>query len=429
MKVLWFSPTPCGSIKRFSQSPTLGSWMISLEDMLKQQKDVELYVAYLSVTKEPPFVFDGVTYLPIDDSSSRGFIRIVRRHIQISKIDKRIYDDSKRIINIVSPDIIHIHGTERCFGNVIGYAEENRIPVVFSIQGVLSSYKEFFYRGFKAHMLHRFESPLEILRGTGHKNEYRMFCRDANREMKYLSHSQYIIGRTHFDEMITLAFNPSRHYYSVNEVLRQPFFINEWKGSFFTQSPGKIKILSLVSCRPYKGIEMPLKAAILLKNHLNIDFEWNVIGIDPSSKYVKASEALTGINSEDVGVYYLGVKNAEEISEIMVYSDIFVQTSHIENSPNSLCEAMCIGMPIVASFAGGTSSLLEDGKEGLLYQDGDQYTLSGEILHILSNREYAISLGIAAKERARTRHCPENVVKELIDCYNEILDDWRIAGR
>ena len=51
----------------------------------------------------------------------------------------------------------------------------------------------------------------------------------------------------------------------------------------------------------------------------------------------------------------------------MLKSDIFVSASHIENSPNNVAEAMILGMPCIATFAGGTSSYIEDNKNGILY--------------------------------------------------------------
>ena len=50
---------------------------------------------------------------------------------------------------------------------------------------------------------------------------------------------------------------------------------------------------------------------------------------------------------------------------------VFAISSYIENSPNSLCEAMQAGMPCVATYAGGIPSLVEDGRTGLLFPPGD----------------------------------------------------------
>lgn len=107
--------------------------------------------------------------------------------------------------------------------------------------------------------------------------------------------------------------------------------------------------------------------------------------------------------------------------DLMQRADIFVQTSHIENSPNSLCEAMLMGMPIVATFAGGTASMLENNEEGRLVQDGDPYVLAGVIMEIASNFDSAKNMGDKAAARAKIRHNPERICKQLNDVYSMII--------
>ena len=116
------------------------------------------------------------------------------------------------------------------------------------------------------------------------------------------------------------------------------------------------------------------------------------------------------------------MQTAEELSDILVDSDIYCHVSHIENSPNSVCEAMLIGMPIVATFAGGTNSILKDGEEGYLVQDGDPYSTAGIIQKMANSFEVCRSLGIKAREKASKRHNPENVAKELLESYHKIMD-------
>ena len=55
MKVLWFSLSPCGSLRRNNTKRVIQGWMISLEDALKQNTDIELEVAYFSDKEEKPF--------------------------------------------------------------------------------------------------------------------------------------------------------------------------------------------------------------------------------------------------------------------------------------------------------------------------------------------------------------------------------------
>ena len=94
----------------------------------------------------------------------------------------------------------------------------------------------------------------------------------------------------------------------------------------------------------------------------------------------------------------------------MLNANLYVHPSHIENSSNSICEAMLLGMPIIATYAGGTPSILGDKNEGLLVQDGDPYAL-------------AKSLGSKARVKSFIRNDKEKIVKDVINIYASILSD------
>lgn len=89
----------------------------------------------------------------------------------------------------------------------------------------------------------------------------------------------------------------------------------------------------------------------------------------------------------------------------------------IENSPNSLCEAMLLGLPIIVSYAGGTSSILNNGEEGILVQDGYPYSLAGAIIEVANNFPMAKNVRTHAEER----HDKNKIVNNLINTYNSII--------
>jgi glycosyltransferase involved in cell wall biosynthesis len=95
--------------------------------------------------------------------------------------------------------------------------------------------------------------------------------------------------------------------------------------------------------------------------------------------------------------------------------------SHIENSPNNLCEAMILGMPCIATFVGGTGSLLNDGHEGILIQDGDPWSMAGAIVELKEEFDRAISMGEHARKRALIRHDKDRIASELQGIYSNIL--------
>ena len=48
LNILWFSLSPCGSMRRNGSNRVIQGWMISLEDEIKKNKEIDLHVAYFS---------------------------------------------------------------------------------------------------------------------------------------------------------------------------------------------------------------------------------------------------------------------------------------------------------------------------------------------------------------------------------------------
>ena len=106
----------------------------------------------------------------------------------------------------------------------------------------------------------------------------------------------------------------------------------------------------------------------------------------------------------------------------MKKSNLYVMPSHIENSPNSLCEAMMLGMPCISTNVGGVSSLLENGREGVLIQDGDPWSLAGAIKECYLNYPKYLEYGENARKRAIKRHDRKAVAAELLNIYHQVYN-------
>jgi len=422
MKILWFCSSPCNSVfRRQTVNNSIHGWLISLETELKKESTIELSVAYLSKVDEPPFSFDGVNYYPIVEKrpSSKIGKYFYDQRSDIKKDEARL-PQMLEIVEKVNPDLIHIHGTETSFGLILPYLNAKYL-VVISIQGMLSPYVEKYFSGLPKDIAFKFDSISDRFYGRGIRDTYQSFLFRAERERCYLTKCQYIFGRTFWDYDCTLAFNPARRYYVVNEIMRPPFYQSIWQGK---EDSKKIRIISTVSGGIYKGYETVLKTADLLNKYSCIDYEWIIAGYDSKTKWVKIAEKLTGIKSQDVNIKLLGRQTAVQLVDLLINADMYVHVSHIENSPNTVCEAMLLGVPIIASFAGGTASLLENGKEGILYQDGDPYVLAGAITDVVQHPDKAKAYGEAARQRALERHNPQRIVGELIEGYTKIIEDF-----
>lgn len=133
MRVLWFSVTP----SLYSKNPLYngGGWIASLEGELKKNKSIELGVAFEFCDDKFKVCENGVTYYPINVWKTKKKLR--RREWNILNEEKYIIPECIKIIEDFSPDIIHIFGTEWCFGLIQNYI---KIPVIIHLQGSIIAY-------------------------------------------------------------------------------------------------------------------------------------------------------------------------------------------------------------------------------------------------------------------------------------------------
>jgi glycosyltransferase involved in cell wall biosynthesis len=67
--------------------------------------------------------------------------------------------------------------------------------------------------------------------------------------------------------------------------------------------------------------------------------------------------------------------------------------------PNVLLEAMAVGLPVITTEVGGISELVEDNRDGLLYQPHDIEGISSGIIELLRNTDKRRNLGSAASKK------------------------------
>lgn len=415
MRVLWLTNTPCGATERISKDYYLGGWLKSLEEKLVENNEIELSVCFYWNKPLLPFKHKRTNYYPIYRNT--GNSKIVRH---VKKYFPKLNDKDEiplllQVVNSVKPEVIHIHGTEDNFGLIQEYT---KIPCIISIQGILLPYVVKYYEGISKTISNSNETLFSKLKYTPISIIYNELKIKSLREQKILLKSKYIIGRTNWDKRISRLLAPNSKYYIGNEMLRPVFYEKHWEKKNLT---GIINIVTVMSGVLYKGLETVVQVARILLTSNTVDFRWQVVGITEDHPVATIIKRWLQIRYTSINIELIGNKNEEELSELLVNADIYCQCSHIENSSNSLCEAMIVGIPIIASFAGGTDSMLENDKEGILIQTGDYYSFAGAIKNLVDQPERAISYGNNARKTALLRHDTNSIVNELIDVYKTII--------
>jgi len=179
---------------------------------------------------------------------------------------------------------------------------------------------------------------------------------------------------------------------------------------------------------PIKGLNCALETiAILKKTYPDVKlicagYKKDKKRLIEYSSYELYIESLIKRYGLMENVCFTGILNEDRMIEYYLSSNVYLSSSSIENSSNSICEAMLLGMPIVASFVGGTPSLIENRKEGLLYPFNEPYMAAAMISTIFSNDQFAINMGENARRRALINHDKGKNYNDLIKIYMDIIN-------
>lgn len=417
MKILWFANTP-SLYDQGKHGYHGGGWIESLELLVKERKDVELAVSFFHTIDNEKITKNGTTYYPVKKKLTKvnPFLKVINNWR--GKFEEENLDETfMKIINDFQPDIIQVFGTEGPFSSI---QELTKIPVVIHIQGIINPYLNAYYpvNQSKWNFLLNSGYLKKNLIGNSQVFQRKRFVFQAKREFFFLSNARYTMGRTHWDKKIAELYNPNVHYFHVDEVLRPIFY----EGNHFHKPKNHLqfKIISTLSPTIYKGIDVVLKTARKLKELSNFDFQWEVIGIDENATLLKHFENTEKINHQEFNIICSGKKSPEELINILQRADVFVHPSYIDNSPNSVCEAQILGLPVIACDVGGLSTLIHHEKTGFLVPSNGVFELVYHLIKLKNNIELRIGIGQESRRVATKRHNRKKIVSELLKVYKEL---------
>ncbi|WP_130836246.1 glycosyltransferase family 4 protein [Lachnoclostridium sp. Marseille-P6806] len=332
------------------------------------------------------------------------------------------------------PDIVHIFGTEFPHTLAMVRAFRNPTRTLIGIQGMCGSIAER-YMADLPYRVQRGATFRDRVRRDSLREQQHKFRVRARMEEQALAHTAHITGRTGFDRAAAGEINPDAVYHMMNETLRNDFYSGEW-------DPAHIEPHSIFLSQgdyPLKGFHYMLEAMP------------SILRAFPDAKlYVSGNSIIGGVggrlrekkrvplplritaygrylrklirkNRLGGHVIMLGRLDAQQMKEQFLRSHVFVCASIMENSPNSLCEAMLLGVPCVAAKVGGVPDLLSDGEDGILFPGGKYDELAEGVKALFYDDELARTLGTHARRTAQVTHNPDTNFKRLLSIYRSIM--------
>jgi glycosyltransferase involved in cell wall biosynthesis len=415
MKILYLSYTQKDSLQTNTNVRTKCPWIDAMLDELLKYEFITIALAQPVSSRDfQKNINEGVTLYGLPNIKERNIFKRAYQNLVHATENIKINSYIPQVINDFEPDIVQVFGSENPFGLVAGQIKK---PVVLHIQGFLTIWQEKWFSGISKWEQLRYSRLKDLLFMHGVLNEFYTFRKRAEREAVILSNCKYFIGRTDFDKRAALLLSHNSKYFHCEEFIRKDFFETQWN-----QPLGNIvKCVSILKGTSYKGIELLVRTFSILKAHTSYSFELNICGVSKNEEIIELIKKKYKKEYNLLDIKFLGSLTSDNLVKQLCNSNFYVHPSYIENSPNSVCEAMILGMPVVSTNVGGITSLITDKEEGLLVQEGEPYSMAGAINELINDYNFARLLGKNARKRSLMRHNPGVIGERLIEIYKTIL--------
>ena len=356
-------------------------------------------------------IIDGVHFYPFSED-------LTRPEVYDSLLEARF----KEIIEDFRPDIVHIFGTEFPHALAMERAFGRPERTLLGIQGLCSEIAKV-YLDTLPECVSSSRTLRDMLKDDSLKRQQEKFKKRDENEVEAIKLAGHITGRTGFDRQVTGRINPEACYHHMNESLRSVFYDGAWQ----KDKADPYTIFISQGDYPLKGFHVLIKAMPrILESFPQAGI--TVSGADVIHKsalkisgYGRYLDRLIKERCLEDRIRMTGPLDARAMKDMFLKSSVFVCPSILENSPNSLGEAMLLGMPVIASETGGIPSMLTDGREGFLFPVGDEGALAERVIRCFSDTDEAARMGDMARERARKTHDRDANAGRLTDVYGEML--------
>lgn len=287
--------------------------------------------------------------------------------------DKALEDRMREITDAFLPDIVHCFGTEypHTLAMCRAFPAKNRLLV--GLQGLCTPCADAYFADMPDKAV-RTVTLRDVLRRDSLLEQQRKFVRRGKMEREAVTLAGNVTGRTAWDRFYTKEWNPEARYYSMNETLRRDFYGTVWNSDACEQH----SIFISQGDYPLKGLHYMLKALpriladypdtkVYVAGNCVVNYGTlkQKLKISGYGRYLRK---LIKENRLQGKVIFLGRLNGAQMKERYLRSHLYVCCSSLENSPNSLGEAMLLGMPCVSADVGGIPSIFTDGEDGILFE-------------------------------------------------------------
>ncbi len=240
-------------------------------------------------------------------------------------------------------------------------------------------------------------------------------------ESFYLRRIRNLIAITmEIQRLVRKEGNPDVRIFPINNAIDEGFFASVQRRESERRDGGKLDILFVAAITPRKGLHVLIDAfeqlaAVHPALRLLIVGTW-----EWAPDYVAEQRARCADLVANGRIVFTGPVDRKSLVDAFRAADIFVLPSFSESAPMVISQAMCAGLPIVASAVGGIPEMIEDGATGVLVPPGETAPLAEALKGLIADSSLRQKLGDNARKVGLDRYHPLAVARQTLDVYRAV---------
>lgn len=434
MRVLWVCNIMLPRVAEHfhRESSSREGWLTGLSEQVLSRpegKDITLGICFPTLDEE--LLNAGKAEIVLDDGRIL-FAYPIKEDVHRAEVyDSKLEDRFAEIIQDFRPDLVHCFGTEFPHTLAVTRAFHRPERTLIGIQGLCTVIAQEYPADIPTKIWCR-RTFRDVVKQDDLIKQREKYIQRGRHEREAIHNAGHIAGRTIWDQCYAQEWNPNAKYHLLNETLRPTFYNGEWnyakcqKGAIFlSQGDYPLKGLhyvlqampEIVKRNPEAQLYVAGNSIVKGSLQKGIKGILETLKLESYGKYIKYLLNRYGLMER---VHFIGPQTAEQMKEQYLRANVYICASALENSPNSIGEAMLLGVPCVSSKVGGVPSLFKDRADGLLYRRDDINALAGCINLMLDGGELVEKMRKNARSHAMQTHNPEKNFKRLLEIYAKI---------
>jgi len=163
------------------------------------------------------------------------------------------------------------------------------------------------------------------------------------------------------------------------------------------------------------GIDTAIKAVSILKSKFP-DIKLFIAGSGPLLEELSGLVAMLGLSSN---VEFTGKLSPDEVVKLYANADIMLNPTTVDNMPNSVLEALAVGIPVVTTDVGGIPHIVENNQTALLVDVNDAEMMANRVEQLILDVDLFETLVLNGVRQVK-KYAWDVVKHQWLDLYRQV---------